>query len=316
MQIVSRRNICFISLLISISLSAMCKSNGLPERRICITFDDKYPRANNRFDSETGNNMVLASLKKHHVRAAYFVQAGILNDELGRRIVKQWNDNRHIIANHTYSHYDYHNADITFEKYKHDFLRADSLLRQFSQFKPIFRYPKLNKGNTIAKRDSFRNVLKKKHYQIGYVTVDNSEWYINYRIRKKMIKHEYVDVDQYRRVYLDHLTACLNAYDRLAKDVTGRTIPHILLLHNNTTSALFLDDLLSLLKQNGWTIADPIDVLNDRLFQIMPDIKYSDYGEGFIEALAKQNGTPMPMNSYFSEIKESVLENRMNELGL
>jgi peptidoglycan/xylan/chitin deacetylase (PgdA/CDA1 family) len=283
---------------------------------LCLTFDDKYPESNRLFDSETGNRRTLDTLDKYKIKAAFFVLAEILDTEQGRKIVESWDREGHLIANHSFSHLDYNNDDVTFEKFKNDFLKADSLLSTYKNFYKIFRYPKLSKGNTREKVDLFRNLLQEKGYQTGYVTINNSEWYINDRLRLKLREDETFDPVIFKDLYLDHIQTMAYKYDRIATEITGRKIPHILLLHNNITSALFLEELIIQFTHSGWQIISAEDAFNDDIYTILPDFNYIKNGENFIDALARQNGREILLQSAFATYNHRRLVTELQQSGL
>ncbi|MBN1151047.1 hypothetical protein JXA84_07510 [candidate division WOR-3 bacterium] len=70
--------------------------------------------------------------------------------------------------------------------------------------------------------------------------------------------------------------------------MTGRRIPHVILLHHNLTSALFLDDLIQNFLSEDWEIVPPMKAYQDSVYSKRPDIV--PVGESIVWALAKETG--------------------------
>ncbi len=146
----------------------------------------------------------------------------------------------------------------------------------------------MKKGDSIAKRDGFRDFLRSRGARIGYVTIDASDWAIDDRLRKRLSEDPGASLESYKNFYLKHISDRANFYENLAKRTLGFEIPHVLLLHHNLLAALFLDDLLAELKKQGWNIDKPQQVYSHSVYQREP--KSLPAGESLIWALAKESG--------------------------
>ena len=82
---------------------------------------------------------------------------------------------------------------------------------------------------------------------------------------QKSIKHgKKVDYYKLKKIYLETMGQYVNFYYKVYLDRLGYSPPHSLLLHENDLNALYLDDLISLLKKDGWEIINPEDVYSDQ----------------------------------------------------
>jgi hypothetical protein len=61
-----------------------------------------------------------------------------------------------------------------------------------------------------------------------------------------------------------------------------------LLLHENDLAALFLDDLIRLLKDKGWKIISAEEAYNDPIAKEIPDVVFN--GQGRVGAIAFARG--------------------------
>ena len=69
---------------------------------------------------------------------------------------------------------------------------------------------------------------------------------------------------------------------------THRQIKHTLLLHHSLLNALFLDDLLLALQENGWQLIDAAEAYQDEIYKLQPQIE--PCGESIVWQCAKADG--------------------------
>jgi peptidoglycan-N-acetylglucosamine deacetylase len=255
---------------------------------ISFTFDDGVTEDMPGYPFEVWNKMLLDHLDQEGIKAIFFVTAANKTDDKGRFLLASWNDRGHKISNHTVSHLNYNSKSVTFEQFRRELLNNDKLIRKYSNYLPLFRFPYLKEGDTKEKVESFRALMKEQHYKNGYVTIDASDWYIDSRLRKRLREDAKADIEGFRQFYLRHLYDRAMYYEGLAFKLTGRHIKHALLLHHNLASALFLGDLAKMFKEKGWKITDAEEAYKDEIYQKQPS--NIPAGEGLIWALAKESG--------------------------
>lgn len=278
-----------------------------------FTFDDGTTTDMPGYPFEVWNNMILNHLDDAGVKAIFFVKGSNKTDAKGQFLLKSWNDRGQRIANHTFSHPNYNAEDETFEKFKNELLQNDSIINQLSNYIKLFRFPYLNEGNTREKVDQFREFMKTQGYRNGSVTIDASDWYINGRLLQRLKENPGADIEGYRSFYLEHLYNRATFYENLASKLTGRHIHHIILLHHNLTSALFLGDLIKMFREKGWTVVNAEDAYKDEIFKSEPT--YIPAGESLIWALAKETGKYDSILRYPGEDGDYE-KDRMDKLGL
>jgi peptidoglycan/xylan/chitin deacetylase (PgdA/CDA1 family) len=267
--------------------SASVFASAAPQ--VAITMDDPNLAETPKLSGEERNARILEALRNHsNLRAALFISGKNIDSEAGKRLLQSWNDAGHTLANHTYSHGYYHSEKISFTSYVEDIERCENILKNYAQFKKLFRYPYLKEGNTVEKREQLRAYLKKQGYHMGYVTIDASDWYVNSRLIERLQKQPDAPVTPYRDFYLQHIWERTLFYDQLAKDVLKRQVKHTLLIHHNLLSALFLPDLLQMFDNKGWQLIHADEAFKDKVFSAAPNILPA--GESIIWALAKETG--------------------------
>jgi peptidoglycan/xylan/chitin deacetylase (PgdA/CDA1 family) len=253
---------------------------------VSITMDDLNLFGADEATALQRNETILRAFRAHSIKAAIFVCAANIDTPLGPRLLKQWNDDGHIIANHTYSHRNYENSDFT--QYWHDILRCEALIKDYPQFRRLFRFPYLKEGKTAEQRDRLRAFLAEHGYRNGAVTIDASDWYIDDRLRKRLGTDAKADTSGFRDYYLRHILDRSNYYDSVAHQGLGRSVRHTLLVHHSVLNALYLGDVLDQYKKMGWKLIDAAHAYEDPVFKEQPDVLPA--GDSLVLALAVQSG--------------------------
>ena len=285
-----------------------------PVPQIAITMDDPNLEPTPRFSPEERNARILAALRNHRdLRAALFVCGKRVDHDAGKRLLQGWNDAGHSLGNHTYSHSFYHSAKIGFTDYRDDTLKCEALIKDFPQFKRLFRFPFLKEGDTVEKRDRMRSFLNERGYRMGYVTVDASDWYVDQRLNERLKRDPSAPVVPYRDFYLRHIWERATFYNGLARQVLRRQVRHTLLIHHSLLNALFLPDLLRMFESRGWRWIHADESFQDPLFAARPNILPA--GESIVWALAKETGRFDKMLRYPGEDGEYE-KAAMDTLGL
>jgi peptidoglycan-N-acetylglucosamine deacetylase len=293
-------------ILISLVTLTVVSSNA---QQIAITFDDAPLGNGPVFSGSERTSRIINTLKKHGVKqAAFFVVTGYIDSTNVQRL-RSYSQSGHALANHSHTHSWIRNIGTA--NYIKDIQKADSILRNNFSSKPWYRYPYLDEGRTNGSRDSIRKSLDKLHLRNGYVTIDNYDWHLNGALRKALEKKAKVNYDILKAIYLDHIWQSIQFYDAVGKKVLNRSPRHVLLLHENDMAALFLDDLLQLLKKNGWTIIPAEEAYTDPIASQVPDVLFN--GQGRIGAIAFSKGMKpieLVQQSEDEEYLDKVLESK------
>lgn len=190
---------------------------------ISLTFDDG--------PNPSTTPLILDVLKAHNAKAVFFILGSKVkgNESIIRRMVEEG----HHIANHSYSHPNFHTLDS--KKTRNEILTTDKLLRQFAE--PVyFRYPYGNancNGNEIA---------ASMGYSLVGWDIDTCDW-------------AYSDGQ-----VSDRENATCQAPQSLRSDYAGyvlkqveKTQGGVLLMHDiHKNTAHSLDRMMTLLEQKGY----------------------------------------------------------------
>ena len=172
--------------------------------------------------------------------------------------------------------------------YLADIDRAADILDTFKGTAPVFRFPYLDQGRTPEKRDLIHQGLAARGLSNGYVTVDNYDWYMNALVREAVEASHEIDMEVLKRTYVALMLSSINFYDSIARATLDRTPPHILLLHENDLAALFIDDLVRAIREQGWQVIPALQAYDDPIARTAPDTTFN--GQGRVAAIAHAQG--------------------------
>lgn len=291
------------------SATSFSSANKQPE--IAITLDDFNVYDTPTLSGAARNQAILDALDKYNVKAGMFVSGRHVDNEKNMSLLRLWDERGHMIANHSYSHWEYPAAD--FQEFSRDILRNEGLLKQLPHYRKYFRFPYLKEGKTVEQRDRMRAFLQEHGYRNGHVTIDASDWYVDGRLRDRLKKNPQADTAPYREFYLSHIRERAMYYDELARKVLGRGVKHTLLLHHNVLNGMFLGDVLRMFKREGWELVGVEKAYTDPVFSAAPAIIPA--GESIIWALAKESGRFDKILRYPGEDGEYE-KRKMDALGL
>ncbi len=237
-------------------------------KRIALSFDDGPRGAGPRFSGDERAEVLIRALASSSGQpAVFFVKTSNFKRKGGLQRIQRYAESAHLIANHTHSHNWLSSTDTN--DYIADIDLAEELLVGFENRRPWFRFPYLDEGRELEKRDEVRKALASRNLFNGYVTVDNYDWYLERKWQDAVDAGKSVDIQALQSVYVDMLTSAVQFYDDLAGEALGRSPAHVLLLHENDVAALFVDDLVVALKKNGWQIISPDEAYADPMALVL-----------------------------------------------
>jgi len=122
----------------------------------------------------------------------------------------------------------------------------------------------------------------------AYVTVDNYDWHLDGLASRAKSDQKVMDMAGLGKLYVETLVQAANFYDEIAVQTIGRSPAHILLLHETDLAALYIDDLVEALRNDGWAIISMDEAYADPIASIEPDTWF--LGSGRVAAIAHTNG--------------------------
>lgn len=269
---------------------------------IALTFDDApTPGTEVMTGTEKTQRLIEALAKAKAPPALFFVTTKHINDESTARL-KQYTAAGHYLANHSHEHLSANQAAV------HDFLvdvyKAHLMLKPFDRVLPLFRFPYLHSGQTTETRQQLTAGLAELGYGIGYVTVDNFDWYIDSLYREAVKNGDLVNREKLGKLYVETLWQAIQFYDDLAVKTLGRSPKHVLLLHENDLAATYVGDLIRHIRAQGWTLISPEEAYQDPIAVATQDLAFSKQGR--IAALAHARGVDIEKLRHKSESTDYI----------
>jgi peptidoglycan/xylan/chitin deacetylase (PgdA/CDA1 family) len=257
-------------------------------RDLALSFDDAPRRGSALMRGPERAEAIIAGLRRAGVgQAVFFANSDRIDAEGGRRL-RAYAAAGHVIANHSATHLRLRGASP--EAFLADVAAADQALRSMPGFRPWFRFPYLDEGDTQEKRDAVRAGLTALGYAQGYVTIDTYDWYIDTLANAAAQRGEMLNLEGLRSLYVEAIVASADFYDELAAAHLGRSPRHVLLLHENDMAALFIADLVAALRADGWAIVGADAAYADPIAQMTPETMFLNQGR--VAALAEMAGAP------------------------
>lgn len=237
--------------------------------QIALSFDDAPNYNGLKFTGEERTNRLIEAMRTEGVaEAIFFCNSDKLNHDKGRQRLYSYADAGHLIANHAYSHVNLNESKV--EDYIELIRKGDQDLQSFPRFTRFFRYPYSKEGSTKAIQKQVRKALDEMGYESGYFTIDGSDWYMQTVYYNALVQHKTIDYVKLKAAYLDLTWKSIEFYDRLSHKALHREVKHIILLHETDLNALFLKDLIVLIKSKGWTIIPASEAYQDPIANKIP----------------------------------------------
>lgn len=220
-------------------------------KRIAITIDDAPSPPTALFTGLQRATSIIEQLKKVDAPAIGVFAIGQHAIAFGDDQLKAFGAAGHAIGNHTFSHRGLKSSSVT--AYIADIQKAEHLLRPLHGYRQMFRYPYLDEGYP-SQFQAVRDALKKMGYTLAHITVNNCDYYMSGLLQSALNQRKRVDYDKLRKVYLQSMLECVDFFEGLYA-LKGQTeINHVLLMHSNDLTALYIGDLITALRDKGWTI--------------------------------------------------------------
>lgn len=284
-----RNKLLFALLLAGILAGCAAERPTAPAiRTIAITFDDAPLPDGPMLSGAERTQRLIETLESAGVEEAmiFVTTRNVVDQPAGVDRIRAYKAAGHELGNHSHSHQWLHQTDT--DAYIDDIDRAISHLWQFDDVSAYYRFPYLDEGRDIEKRDRVREALRVRHLKNGYVTVDTWDWYLANLVEEAKKVNVGFQLDDLRDLYVDVIVQSTEFYDAMAQRTLGRSPHHVLLLHENDLAALFVDDLVAELQRRNFRIIPASEAYTDPIAEREPDTLY--LGQGRIAALAHEAG--------------------------
>ncbi len=293
----------------ALAASACAPSSNVPaapKKLIAVTMDDFDVGGNFYITPEVRHTNILAALAAHNHKAAAFVTGKNVDNDFGRRVLKDWAEAGHMLANHTWSHRN--SSDEDTESIKADILKNHIFLSDFEGYEKVFRFPFLAEGGTPEKEMDYRAFLLAQGFANAPVTIDSLDWFITSRLEARLRDVPNFDTTKYRDYYVSFVREVSEQKHQLALRLGFEGLPHTLLVHHNILNGLFLRDVMDALSEDGWRFVDAKAVLTHSLYSLKP--KTPNNGRSVLSVLAQEQDIaldyPKKYDGFGKEYMESL----------
>ncbi|MCP4151396.1 MAG: polysaccharide deacetylase family protein [bacterium] len=261
-------------------------ANGhISARELAITIDD-LPLVHQSIHPKEKEikifNKVLQILAKYNIKATGFVVGVKLRKPYHHQLLDSFVSAGHTIGNHSYNHPDLNHTPV--DKYIENIQHCDNLISKWINGPKYFRYPLLHRGDIPEKRDAVHDFLIKNGYTIASVTIDNDDYRYNSMLEKAEQNGDNNAMKNAGSEYLAHMKKQTLHFEDLAKKKLDREVKHILLIHLNYISALYLEQLLEWYKSEGWSFITLEHALQDKM-HLLENTYYGKKGLSWIERI-------------------------------
>ena len=299
----ARRISKVLVLLIAIGTGWIVVAAQPPAKEIAVTIDD-LPLNGPRFDlarTQTMTTRLLSEIRNQHVPVIGFVNESLVYvpNETDARIalLEQWAAAGVELGNHTFAHLGF--KDTPLSEYEDDFVRGETITRAILQSrgqKPeYFRHPFLQMGPTRELEESFEKFIAARGYRIAPVTIDIMDWMFRVAYANARTRNDAALMQKVAAEYLKFAGIKIDYCESVARELFGRPIKHILLLHANELNADNFGQLVKVFSERGYRFITLKEALTDPVYQF-PD-KYkatSDWLNHWSFSKGKQFTAPAP----------------------
>ncbi len=206
-------------------------------------------------------------------------------------LLQQWLDAGFELGNHGYSHRNIN--DLSPEEYFDEILRGEKVTRPLSlkAGRPyrFYRHPFLSAGDNLAIRKQLDEFLKKHDYRIAPNTITYQDYTFSGAYETAINRGDSVLARKIREAYLPYTLARWEAAEQQARDLFGRDIRHILMVHANRLNADAFSDVAKMMRDRGYTFISIDEALEDPVYS-RPDTFDGKVGVTWLSRWAAEMG--------------------------
>jgi peptidoglycan/xylan/chitin deacetylase (PgdA/CDA1 family) len=263
----------------ALSLASGAHAANTPKLKVALTFDDLPLNGalGAGFKQSDYARDTVAVLAKYRIPPSYgFINARKLEGNPDGALALQiWAKSGNPLGNHTYSHPNLTTTGV--EDFKLEILRNEPALELLmteggKHSWRWFRYPFLHEGETLEKRRAVRAFLAANGYRVAQTSLDWEDYMWNSAHAACVMKKDDAAIEWLRQSYLETATAYMRAQREMSRQVFGRDINHVMLLHLGSFSSHILPDLFKLLAAEGYEIVTLEEAQSDPAYEYDPDL--------------------------------------------
>ena len=256
-------------------------ARAAPLPAVAITFDDLPYVARQGEPSDArlrsavaAEDAIVGELRRGSVPATGFVNEDKVRalGVTGVRMLAGWNSGRLELGNHGATHFDSNLLDM--ETIERNIVDGEAdivpLARSAGRRVGFFRFPYNHVGDTEARRIGIQRILDHHGYRLAATTIDSEDYLFNEAYECATVRRTPADQARIRQAYV-HYTAAEIDYDAaLDRQVIGRDVPAVMLLHANRLNAASLHDILDLFRARNYRFVSLSEAQSDPAYATSP----------------------------------------------
>ncbi len=209
------------------------------------------------------------------------------------KLLREWIASGNPLGNHTWSHPSLDKSSA--KSYIHNIAENEPLLEKVD---PVgdwrwFRFPYLEEGDTMAKRDAVRDYLLGHQYKIAEVNLDFGDYLWNDAYARCAAKKDESAISSLHDSYLATADEYITYSRTLSQRLYGRDIPYVLLLHVGAFDAKMLPELIGLFRMRGFEFVSLPQAESDPAYSVDPKVAYPGGGL-LMELVAATKNVALP----------------------
>jgi peptidoglycan/xylan/chitin deacetylase (PgdA/CDA1 family) len=259
-------------LLLLLGMGFADSSPSSPQRSIVVTVDDLpvVPATLDIGTQEKLTHALVSAIQRSGAPAIAFVNEtklyvdGVL-DPRRVNLLNIWLDAGFELGNHTFNHPSLH--EVGPEAFEESIIKGEQVIRPLLAKRGLtlryFRHPYLMTGRDLATRQRIESFLAAHGYRIAPVTVDNADWIFARAYQDALDHHDQALVDRIGTEYVAYQDRKVDYWERESRDLFGREIPQILLMHASQMNADRYAALAAVLVRRGYRFVTLDEALRD-----------------------------------------------------
>jgi len=200
-----------------------------------------------------------AALAATGAPAVLFITLGFGADRPeGLALARRFAEDGHRLANHTVTHLDLHDPQVTLARYAGEIDACDAVGRTLPNWRRWFRATYLNAGRDAAERDALQRVLAARGYRLAEVDLDSRDWQFSAPLQTRLLAEpdpQAAGVRELRTRFLGQLRERGAALAEQGRREPGRA--QVLLVHDHLPMALWAADVVALMHELGFGFVEP-----------------------------------------------------------
>lgn len=267
-------------------------------REVAFTFvsvPDMRSSLDDALTVEQTTRKLLETIKANGIPAVGFVGGRGLFKE-GEKVprtepLKMWLDAGLELGNQTFSHRWLFKTPL--KEFEEDVVRGEAVTRQLLGERGLplkyFLYPYLNTGPDLETKTAFEKFLRERGYTFAPVTIDNMDWLFARVYDEARERGDIETMERVGKEYVPYMESMFEFYEKLSLDVLGYELPQVLMLSASKLNALYLEDLVQMLKRRGYSFISLDAAMKDKAYQ-QPDKYTGTVGISWLQRWAITKG--------------------------